>query len=222
MFSLITPGKLGQFFFEYFLKKEKISIVKGIVVSILDRMITFITFFIVSIFGFFIFFTQEQAFKLIIIGLLILVAVSFIILSKFSRNLIKKYILRRYANKFKGFSEFLFSYLKQHKNILVLNFIITFLKLLLSSLFIFTIFLAFNSNVNFIYVVIIDSVITIISLIPISISGLGLREYSAVFLFDKVNVSSSVVLSVFLISLVIHYVSALIIYLIFTSKKTIF
>ena len=56
-FGLLVPGKLGEFSLVYFLKKEEVALGKGLVISILDKVITIIALSSLAIIGFFSFFT---------------------------------------------------------------------------------------------------------------------------------------------------------------------
>jgi len=71
-------------------------------------------------------------------------------------------------------------------------------------------FLAFGASVNYVPVMIIISTITIISLIPISIGGLGIRESGAVLLFLGYGVEASLSASVLLFYAVMRYILAFI------------
>ena len=60
----------------------------------------------------------------------------------------------------------------------------------------------------------VNSMLTIISLIPISISGLGVRESAAVVIYSFLNIDSTIVMSTHLIPVIISYsIATLIIFL---------
>ncbi|MBS3097306.1 flippase-like domain-containing protein [Candidatus Woesearchaeota archaeon] len=201
-----VPGKIGEFSIAYFLKKDKIATIgEGTSISLLDKFITLLTLLSIAAGGFFVFFSYGQALRLIMIMIIGLVIMVYSILSERGRSFIRKHILRGFSKYFEGFSKTLFFYLKKQKKVLLLNFLLTLLKWVILALVISFLFVSFNSPMPFIYVLLISVITTIISLVPISISGLGVREASAVYLFSKVGATIVITASVQLINLVIVY-----------------
>lgn len=207
-FGLFIPGRLGEFSLVYFLKKENLVSGKGTAIAVIDKIITVAVTSLFAIVGFFIFFTTEQAIRLmgiLILGFLILL---FFILSEPGRELIKKYVLRSYSEKFKGFSKTLFFFLREQKKRLLLNALITVIKLVVTALTVYLFFAAFNQNVLFVDVLVITAIGTIISMIPVTISGLGIRESITVFLFSEVGIPTTVTASVMVVALILNYTIA--------------
>lgn len=209
--GLLLPSRLGEFSIIYFLRKEGIELGKGSAVVIINKLISFIVASLFAIIGFFMFFDKIQSLKLAVIIALFFVVSLFAILSNKSRTLIRRFILRRYENKFSGFSSTFFHFIKKGKGALFLNLLNTTLKWILTVIVTYVLFLALNTHVDFIDVLLITSIISIISLIPVTISGLGIRESSAVFLFALRGIDSVIVTSVYIMLLVIKYSSSLII-----------
>lgn len=213
-FGLFIPGKVGEFSLIPLLKKEGISLGHGSVISLLDNLATFLLLATFSIIGFLIFFNLQIT--LVLVFLLFLLASFFIffIITKRGRGLIKSYFLRKYSIRFQGFSKFLFYYLKKQKALLTLNIILTFFKWFAHSLIIYILFLGYNQKISLFYIFLISSVLIIISLIPISISGFGVRESAAVLIYTSIfNLTPSIVLSTYLIPLVMSYTTATIVLL---------
>lgn len=202
---LVIPGRLGEFSLVYFLKKEQIEIGEGFAILVLDKLMTIILSFIISLFGIFIFFTADVAFKIITLFLLVLAFGLFFIFNRIGRNLIKKYILRKYASKFKGFYVTLRRYIRNYKKILLLNAIITSLRLIIMSFILYLIFVAFNQPISFVYVIIILCIMTILALIPITTNGLGIKEVSGVILLSKLGIDSVISTAIFATHLIIVF-----------------
>ncbi len=204
--GLWVPGKIGEFSIIYLFKKKKISIGEGTVIHILDKAITILTFSIVSIVGFFIFYGIEKSLEISIILLIVfLIGFTFLISSK-TREFLKKYILRKHHLLFKGFSKTLFLFLKKKKRFLLINILLTLMKLVFSSAIVWLIFLSTSTYVNIMYVIIFNSMLTIISLIPISLGGLGIREMSAVLLYKIIGINEATTLSIYIIVLIFNYI----------------
>jgi len=220
--GLFVPGKVGEFSIIYLFKKKGVDIGKGTAVCILDKFITLITLSIIAIIGFILYLPAAIATKLITIIIIMVIASIIIVFSKRSRQLVKKYILRKYTAYFTGFSKTLFLYLKQHKLILTANFILTILKWVVTALSYLYVFQSFNTHVPFLDIFLITGLSVIIALIPISISGLGVRELSAVYFFKLIGISSTITFSTFIFYDILSYIiAAIIIFLLFQEFTTI-
>lgn len=217
--SLFVPGKIGDFSLIYFLiKKKKIKLGKASAAFILDKIITFFIMSIFAVCGFFIFFTRMQSIKLSILLLIVFVFLLFFLFSSFLRDMIKKYVLRSYAKRFKGFSSYIFDIFKEHKKKIILNFILTIVRWVIDALVIYLLFLSLEVHVPLLTVVIIKSITSIVSMIPITLNGLGIRESTAVFLFGQIGINIIVTTSVYIMAIVIGYLIALLFIPLFLDK----
>src|SRR3989338_4269934 len=210
--GLFVSGKIGEFSIIYFLKKEGISIGQGSAISIIDKLISALTLSLLTILCFFVFLTTIETIKLVIaLGALFMIFVFFVI-TNIGRKFIKKYILRKYARKFAGFSKTFFYFIKHKKRILVLNFILTLSKWILNAVGIAILFLAFDTTTKFYYILLITAAKIIVGLAPFTISGLGLRESLAIFLYSLINIEPTIVAGVYIMYNIINYLFAAIIF----------
>ncbi len=205
-FGLFVPAKIGEFSLIFLLKKERIPIGETTAISVIDKTITLITFVIFSVIGFSIFFNMINSLKFALILLVILFLAIFSVLSNRTRSIMKK-IIGKYHIHFRGFSKTLFGYLKKNKGVLAINFLLTLIKwCIINAGLVFVYFLAFNKLVNPVYIILITAIILTIGLIPITINGIGITTPTAIFLYNKLGVISSVVASVYLIDLIVKYI----------------
>jgi len=200
-----VPGKIGEYSIVYFLRKEKITIGESSAVSTIDKLSTVFSLVLISIVGFFIFFPRTDAIKMMVILVVGFIILVFILVSERIRKLIRKYVLRKYAPKFEGFSKTFFYLLKRKKRLVFLNFLLTLVKWFAQSATIYYLLLAFGSNVNIFYIMVVQAVFTIVALIPISISGLGVRESVGMALFVKLGAGITAVASMQIALLIITY-----------------
>lgn len=219
--SRFIPGRIGDLSLVYFLKKEDIPIGKASAIVLMDRIIMFFVHFILASFGFFIFFPSIVAIRLTCISILIFVVLIFFIIWKKGRGIVKKYILRKHSEMFTGFYRTFSSYFKHYKHILLINMGLSLVKVLFFGLMICFAFFAINQqiSVSILTIMIISSITNILSLIPITISGLGVRETSAVFMFSELGVLPEFTMSAYIILLFIRYVSSGILLLVWTWSK---
>lgn len=208
-FGMFFPGKLGEFSLAYFLKKENISFGEGIVISLIDKIITFIVMSALATIGFFLFLEKGQAIRLMILLVLILAISLIFLLTNKSRSLIKKYLLRKYETIFARFSQTFFYIIRHRIGILILNYLITVLRIFIAALGTFMLFSSFNQHVPLFYVMVLNAVVTISGLIPITVNGLGINQSMAVILYSLVGVDAAITAGVFTIILIANYLSAL-------------
>ena len=206
--GLLTPGKVGNLSLLYFFKKNKISYGKTLAVLVLDKLITYIILSVIAIYGFFIFFELDIALKVTFYLLLFLIILSFLIKSKKARGLIQDFILGKYAEKFKGFYRNLGFLIKNRKARVALNFSLTFGQWILGAFVKYQMFLYFDIHVSFFAVLVINSVGAILTMLPVSISGLGITESSAVYLFYKIGVAPAITGGIFLFVTFMRYAIA--------------
>lgn len=216
--GMLTPARLGQLLLVFFLKKEGFKNGQAIVIQVIDRAITLLVVMLLSYLGLFLFFTKEQAVPIVILSAVLFISGCAILTGEPTRRILKRYILRRHATAFRGFSEALKAYTKAYP-ILVLNFVITITKTTMNALFIAVLFLGLNTRVNVIDIIVLYAVVTIISLLPLSINGLGLKEASAVYLFSMIGVDKGIAASTFILATVINYMCTAAFYFYFISRK---
>lgn len=181
--GLLLPGKIGEIVLIKFLKKENIEYGQSSVIYIVDKLITLIFLMMISIFGAVLLFDINYLIIALTIFSSLLLFFIVAIMSTKIRSLIKRFILRKYSTIFSGFSLNLFKFLKYKKSVILFNLIITIFKAIVSSIAVSFLFLSLGQQVNFLYILIIDSMITIITLISITPNGLGIKESSAAFLY---------------------------------------
>jgi len=193
--SLLLPGRVGEASLIYFLKKEGIEVGGGTALFLLDKLITLLFLVITAIFSFFLFFSFSDSIMLAIITLFFsLIGLFFI----FSRIGSKKYLIK-----------------------VISNAAVTLVKLIVDSVVTFLLFISLGEVVPIWIIFIITSVIVILSLIPLSVNGLGIRESVAVFLYSKIGVEAAVVVGAYILLLIINYLIALVCLSLFTNEELI-
>lgn len=214
------PGKLGQFSIAYFLSKEKIPLGTGVSLTLIDKMISFVVLSIFSVIGVYLFFNHQNAIVLLLITSAIIFAIIILIYSQKVRDFIKKQILKKYSKYFKNFSRDFFFLLKEKKQYISLDFFITIFKWGIAGFQGYYFLTMFGINVSFIVLILISAMSSILSFIPITLSGLGIKQGIGVYLLGTIGVTSSIAMSLQMTLLLIPYIVIIIIYL-FNIKKVI-
>ena len=220
--GLFVPGKLGEFSLALFVRKENINLGKGLAVSLIDKLMTLSVLLGFAIIGFILFLDQIWTIVLLIIIVIGIMLFTTFLFSRKLREFIITYILRKHKYKFEGFSSTIRDYIKTKKYILIINLFFTLLKTLVMVLMTYFIFLSFNANVSIFLILIIMSISIVSELIPISISGLGIKQAVGVALYSQVGVSTIISAGNYLFLFAVNYgLASLVIlyYIIFKGIK---
>lgn len=223
-FSLgqISPGRIGEFSLFLFLKKEGASLGLSSAAVLIDRIITVILLGLFAIIGFPLFFNIEQSFRLSLIIVVVITLILLCIILLFSntvRNSLKTLIPKPIRIKFTGFSRILRRYFKEDIRYTTYNSILTIPKIAVSALILHFILIGLDTHVSFPYVFIIYVISAIISMIPITISGLGIKEGISIVLFQQIGVEAVVAGSAMLLWLFFRYAEVFLALMLLTSKE---
>jgi uncharacterized protein (TIRG00374 family) len=205
--GLLAPGKVGEVSLIFYLKRHSLTLGEGFAVFVLDKLITVFVLGIISVIGFFFLINKEHAALVAMVLFLILIILILLITRRKIRWFVQKYILRKYERKFNGFYRLL-TKLILRKKIIGINVFLTVFKWASTSFIIYLFLISLNFRVDFVYVFMINAIIVIVSLIPISINGLGLREGSALYLFSLVGVTPEIIATTYIFINLMTYFAA--------------
>ncbi|MBT4935422.1 flippase-like domain-containing protein [Candidatus Woesearchaeota archaeon] len=204
-FSLFFPGQLGELTLAPLLKTKKIPMGKSLAVITLDKIISLTLISLFAFYGFLLYFETSTGWKFIIPILLIIIIIPIILLSQKRRFFVRKYILRKYAKLFTGYSKNIRSILRKRKDALFIDVTMTLFWLVSTATIIKVLFMYFGFHVNIIEILAIQAIGALSSMVPISLSGLGVRESIAVYLYYKIGIDPAVVGTIFLLFLFASY-----------------
>jgi len=206
--GLILPGRAGDLSIIYFTKERGFDIGQSTALTITDKIITLSLFGLLAVLSIFTILKSAQLYFGLFLALFC-IAIGILSFTKAGRELAKK-ILGKYTEKFKGFYKTLKELLTNHKDKILINIGITLLRPIGNALLILLIFKAMNLNVSLFYAVLINAVTLIVSLIPLTPNGLGIREGTGAFLFSKLGIPLEASLSMYIIILIMNYSTGII------------
>tara|TARA_Y100000310_G_C20196892_1_gene585089 strand:- start:49 stop:588 length:540 start_codon:yes stop_codon:yes gene_type:complete len=148
----------------------------------------------------------------LILFIVLIIPIPFIIGNRKARNLIQKHILRKHASTFRGLYGKLVS-MKNKKGLLFLVLLINASKLGYSALTVKIILLLFGINVPILIVMGITSIGLLASFIPISFSGIGIKESTMTFLFYFLGFSAKIVGPMYILITTVYLVLNFIVFL---------
>ncbi|MDD5254385.1 MAG: lysylphosphatidylglycerol synthase transmembrane domain-containing protein [Candidatus Nanoarchaeia archaeon] len=196
-YGLFLPGRLGEFSIALFLKKYSVRYENSIFAMILDKLITV---FVLILFSLFVL-PELFSFKIgiyLLVGFGILVLVLFIIF--------KEWVVRRYMKYFGMFR----NYIKNSSGLIIVNFLLTIFKWIVVGIAFWFIFRGFGFSIDLVTVVLLNMAILLLSSLPITISGWGIREGAAIVLYGPCGLIKEVVLACYLIVRVFYYLLAVV------------
>lgn len=202
--SLYLPFKIGEYTTFLFLRKDNFNLGKGTAVFLIDKLITLIVTLIIAVVGFLIFFGRTFFWRAGLAVLLITICVIFG-LSKFSRRLILKYFLKKYAKEFHGFSETFFSYFHEHIGAVFKNFMFTGIRTFLSGILAYIIFLAVGTKINLFFIIIVSAMEVLTELLPFTVNGLGVKQSLGIYLYSLQGINLAYVSARYIIGMIIRY-----------------
>ncbi|MFW6009059.1 MAG: lysylphosphatidylglycerol synthase transmembrane domain-containing protein [archaeon] len=210
----VFPSQIGEFSIIHFFNSYGLGYGEGLALSIFDKLLTFSLFSLISLYGIYVYFNSTIFLIVLTFILLSFSILFFLIIHEKPRGFIKKYILKDYSKYFKGFSKTFIHILKYKKKYLFLNYFITASKWIVDFFGIVLLFKGFNIDVNLYYVIIVMSITKIISLIPLTFSGLGIKEASATYLFNYIsNINNVIGANVLILNRIKMYFLSFLMYL---------
>ena len=194
-FSLFLPSTIGGDFMRSIDLAAHTKRPKEVVATVLlDRISGFIGLvslaLLATLFGWR--FIQDRSVLLYVFLItLVLVAVLLVLFNKFAYTKINKLLHSPGAGKIRESIKNLHQeihYFKHHKKVIIKNLILSLFIQVTAPLTFFVIALSLGLKIKLLYFFIFIPIICAITLVPISIGGLGLRDATTIFFFAKVGV----------------------------------
>lgn len=202
----VLPGKVGDLSIVYFLKKEKVNARDSSAMYAIDKMVVLLFFLIIAMITARLF-LPLNAFYLLACFLFIAV-VGFLLFLKFGKAVIRK-VFGKYSDYIEAFHNNMQLITKKPLLLLVL-FIISSLRWLILSFSMWILLSMANEHVSFAYVFLFSVTANILALLPVTVSGIGLKEAAFVYLYALIGASTSIVLAVSMVYSFVTIVLALI------------
>ncbi|MEK6862372.1 MAG: lysylphosphatidylglycerol synthase transmembrane domain-containing protein [Nanoarchaeota archaeon] len=202
--TLFAPSKTGELSLIYLLKKEGIDAGTSTAVYFFDKIITLIITILIALIA--LLFLSPLDSLYVLISSIILIIIMFMIF--ISKKLIIKILPKKLKNTIEQFY-LTFDKIKNRKDLIIKNSFTTFCRASLTFISFYMLFLAFGIKINMIYIIVFNTLLTLASLVPFTLSGLGLREVSAVYLFATIGIDHVITANVYLINIVKKYLFAL-------------
>lgn len=196
------PWQIGESSLVIIMKNHGVTLPRAVGLFLVDKVTTLIVLCAFGGLGMFTMVIPGADLRWLCLVLLgVLVIVGLVVANSrpraFLRSLSRQESLARFFIPIRG----LFSEFRSHQRALVLDFVLTVVRLVVIAPFYpFIMFLALGTRVPFGSLILISSLIGLVSLIPITAQGLGIVELSAVYLYSLINVEPTTTATVYLIA----------------------
>jgi len=220
--SIPTPGRVGDLARAFYVRKQA-GLGQGLSTVVFDRLIdiTVLLFFgIVSAFLFSSLFGMEVfSLPLAVLAIACFFALVFLFLRKgFAKAALRPFFRAFVPEGFRGktaegFEEFFSSLAGYRKGwpAVVGNALLSFLCFALSFAVFWLVCFSLGLNVSLLFVILAVSIAALAEIIPITVSGIGVREGLLVFLFSFIGVSAETAFAVSILYYILGYVSVAIV-----------
>lgn len=215
--GLILPGRAGDLSIIYFAKQKGFDIGASTALTITDKLITLIIFGIIATLGIFTLLNSTELYWGLLF-VLFCISIGVFLFTPLGRKWIRK-IIGKYADTFQGFYKTFKNLLLHHKDKIFINIFITLLRPLGNALLILCIFKAMGIEVSLLYTILINAVTLIVSLVPLTPNGLGIREGVGSFLFTKIGIPLEASVAMYVIILLMNYTTGIIGATYYITKK---
>jgi len=214
--GFLFPGKLGDFSLGFFLRKD-ISIGKVSAIVVIDKIIS-LAFFVLLGFALFTRLGLIDSIQNLAVfslsGLLVLV----FLFSKQGRNFLKR-VLGKKSELFEGFFNTLKEFAGKRKRFLAVNLFITIIRAGLKGFVTVLVLESIGYSMGLVDAVLVNSTVVIVSLAPITISGLGLKEGAFIFFASLIGVDLKGAAGSVVIANFINYTFVLVIFYFAVMKR---
>lgn len=231
-FGFLSPGKVGDFYRARYLKQDTglstgKSLASVVVERILDIGFLFLAGFVGLIIFSFYFQLQESMLFLIVAFFLAFVAVIYLLTKKkllatIARPFFNRLVPEEYKGKIKdNYNEF-FEGLKVYKgkkSILIKAIVLLLISWVLNFVQVYFIALAFGIDVSFEFLSLILPILFLVEILPISFSGLGTRDATAIFFLGFKLIPAELAVSFSLGIVIVNLFSALLGLVLFNLRK---
>ena len=216
-FSVLTPAKLGDFIRAFYIRDEECTLGKALSSVVTDRLIDIVMLFSFAFIGILVF---SLLFHIEILSMSLLAVLAAAVASGIylvtNKNLLSR-LLRPFFNIFipqnhkktiaEYYHDFFFglSVFFHDKTIFVLVIIVGILSWIPPFVYAYLLALSIGIHLDLTFFVLVIPIISLLDLLPISISGIGTRDAALIFLFGLQGISPETAVAFSLLYLFMSY-----------------
>ena len=224
----ITPGRIGDLVRVIYLKNDGHNLTRSFATVILDRTSDMTFMLLTSYLSMYVFLNYFPK-EFLWMSILMVMSIVALIVLLLNRSILRRlfyisfnyFVPDKYREEIKSHLLNLISDIKGIKpSKLLILFILTTASWMFYFFQMYVLAIALNIPISFLYTIVCISITSLVLLLPISISGIGTRDVSLIFLFSIIGISKELAISYSLLYLFLNIVPAFI-GMLFWFKKPI-
>lgn len=187
--GMVAPGKIGDLTYAGFLAdaEEGRNYAPGLAVAVVDKIVTFVVTALIAVVGLALYAGSRDALLGIVFAAVATVGAIVTLRSSRVRALVRDRVLGTRAARFAGFSGHLDALLRTHRSALAINAAGTFARTVIAGWATVLALRAFGASAPLGTVVMVNAVSQIATLVPISFSGLGVRQGVSTVMLERLS-----------------------------------
>ncbi len=219
--GLVLPGRAGDIATTLLAKKKGFEIGQSTTLILLDKLITLAVFIPITTIGIFTLLNSKEIYYGLAFSILLIAGI-LSLYTQIGREIIKK-ILGKHAEIFIGFNKTFRELLSNHKKALLSNTFLTLLRPIINGLIIIILLQSLGYNLGILNAIIISSISFIVSIVPLTPNGFGLREGIGTILLYQVGIPYEASIAMYILFGILNvFISLiLIIYYYAIAKKSL-
>ena len=215
-----SPARSGELTISYLLKKKyKIPLAKSFACFLSYKISVLLSLLLFASVALILYFRFLYMWYIFIIIFFVIIFLSILLISnKKIRSFIKKYIFRKYSYLVKGFYNELKSIIKKPKNYIYMILLNSF-KLALDAVVIILVLMILGIKVPLLLVMGINSISLMASFIPVSFSGIGIKESVVVLLFSYIGYNATIIATTYIMITAVYLILNFLAFIWFFNTK---
>lgn len=214
----MTPGRVGDFIKVSYLKEDDYPFGKSFATVLLDRLFDLVSLLLLGYAGMLLFITLFERAIIILSSILagtLLLVIFFIYKKELSKGILKYITSHLIPEKYResaktGFSDFGNALKTLNTRQLGRATFITFLGWIIYFLTMYLLALSIDIHIPFLYLATCVSIAAVITLIPVSIAGIGTRDATLIILFSYLGLSKETAIAFSMMILLMYAVNGFI------------
>ena len=216
--TLISPGQLGDVSLLLFFKKEKIPFHDTGSVYIIDKIVTLVIYLTIATVGLSLSLRGFAYILYVFVGAIVICLLSCLALALVLKRFNQFRYLQRIYDFFVKTMQGVMFVIRNHNDVIFLNFLLTIIKTLVMVLMYYLAFNAFHINVANFNLVFITVISAIVAYLPISLGGVGVVEFCAIYLWSQLGVPEEVVLGAYALLRLNNIILGFVVFVYFTIR----
>ncbi len=217
-FASLTPSGAGHLLLINLLISRGLDKGSAAAIFFSYKVLNYAVVFFLAFMGT-VFIMKDLVYSVTIMTMLIILSIiMLLLLYEKPKGIFKKLVSEKIRNKFSGFSSSIKSVFKDGYWKICIAISLKFLCVLFLSSVVFLIMKSRGISVFFIEILLLMNIAELISRVPLTMGGFGVREGSAVFLFSTIGIAADVTVAAYLFYYVIMY-SSIALSLIFLTRR---